>query len=76
MSVRDNRMCLKCCGWRIDEIRYFLSQCVIIIYLSKLTNEGLVVLFQHHNILWVVYLGCSRGYLQFDMLVAIVSVRS
>ena len=28
------------------------------------------------NILWVLYLDCTSGYLQFDMLVAIVSVRN
>ena len=69
-------MCLRWCGWTMDEIRYFLSQCVVIIYLSKLTNQVLSVLVQWHNRLWVLYLDCSRGYLQFDMLVAIVSARS
>ena len=48
---------------------------VIIIYLSKLTNQVLIVLVQYHNRLWVQYFDCSRGYLQFDMLVAIVSDR-
>ena len=36
----------------------------------------LILLVSHHNRLWVQYLKCTRGYLQFDMLVAIVSVRN
>ena len=60
----------------MDEIRDFLSQCVIIIYLSKMTNHVLIVLVTYRNRLWVLYLDCTRGYLQFDMLVAIVSVRN
>ena len=60
----------------MDETRDFLSQCVFIIYLSKLTNQVLIVLVPYRNRLWVPYLDCTRGYLQFDMLVAIVSVRN
>ena len=60
----------------MDEIRDFLSQCVIIIYLSKMTNQVLIVLVTYRNRLWLLYLDCTREYLQFDMLVAIVSVRN
>ena len=44
--------------------------------MSKLTNQVVIVLVPYHNKLWVLYLDCTRGYLQFDMLVAIVSVRN
>ena len=60
----------------MDEIRDFLSQCVIIIYLSKMTNQVLIVLVTYRNRLWVLYLDCTRRYLQFDMLVGIVPVRN
>ncbi len=60
----------------MDEIRDFLSQCVIIIYLSKMTNQVLIVLVPYRNRLWVLYLDCTRGYLQIGMLVAIFSVRN
>ena len=60
----------------MDEIRDFLNQSVIIIYLSKLTNKVLIVLVPYRNTLLILYLDCTRGYLQFDMLVAIVSVRN
>ena len=55
----------------MDEIMYFLSKCVITI-----DKSGYNCLVQYHNTLWVLYLDCTRGYLQFDMLVAIVSVRN
>ena len=57
---------------------YFPSKCVrpITIYLSKCINHVIIVLVQYHNRLWVLYLNCTHGYLQFDMLVAIVSVRN
>ena len=55
---------------------YFPSKCVITIYLSKCINHVIIFLVQCHNRLWVLYLNCTRGYLQFDMLVAIVSVRN
>ena len=55
---------------------YFPSKCVITIYLSKCINHVIIVLVQYHNRLWVLYSNCTRGYLQFDMLVAIVSVRN
>ena len=32
------------------------------------------MLVQYHNRLWVYYLDCTRRYIQFDMLVAMVSV--
>ena len=35
----------------------------------------LILLFSHHNRLGVLYLQCTRGYLQSYMLVAVVSVR-
>ena len=60
----------------MDEIRDFPSQCVIIIYLSKMTNQVLIVLVPYRNRHWVLYLDCTRGYLQFDMLVAIISARN
>ena len=28
------------------------------------------IIIRYHNRLWVLYLGCTHGYLQFDMLVA------
>ena len=59
----------------MDEIRYFPIECVITINLSKLTNQVVIVLISHHNKLWVLYLGCTREYLQFASLVAIFSVR-
>ena len=34
----------------------------------------LIMLVRYHNILSLLYLDCTRRYLQFDMLVAIVSV--
>ena len=71
-SICDNRMRLRCCGW----IRYFPIECVIPIYLSKLINQVVVVLVPYHNKLWVLCLDCTRGYIQFDMLVAIFSVRN
>ena len=55
----------------MDEIRYFSSESFITIYLSKLTNQVLILLVSHHNKLCVLYLDCTRGYLQFDILVAI-----
>ena len=69
----DKCMCLRCCGWKK---KYFQSECVITIYLSKCINHVTILLVQYHNILWVLYLDCTSGYLQFDMLVAIVSVRN
>ena len=57
-------------------MEYFPSECFITIYLSKLTNHVLILLVQYQNRLCVLYLGCTRGYLQFDMLVAIVCVRN
>ena len=60
----------------MDEIMYFLSKCVITIYLSKCINHVIILLVRYHNILLVLYLDCTRGYLQFDMLVAVVSVRN
>ena len=61
----------------MDKIMYFPSICVITInYVSKCINHVKIVLVQYHNRLWVLYLNCTRGYLQFDMLVAIVSVRN
>ena len=33
-------------------------------------------LVSHHNKLWVLYLDCTRGYLQSDMLVAMVYLRN
>ena len=60
----------------MDEIRDFPSQSVIIIYLSKMTNQVLIVLVPYRNRHWVLYLDCTHGCLQFDMLVAIVSVRN
>ena len=39
----------------------------------KLTNQVLIVLVQYRNRIWVLYFDCTRGYLQFDMLVAMVS---
>ena len=53
---------------------YVPSKCVITMYLSKYINHVIILLVQYHNRLWVLYLNCTRGYLQFDMLVAIVSV--
>ena len=32
------------------------------------------MLVSYHNIIWVLYLDCTRGYLQFDILAAIVFV--
>ena len=55
---------------------YFPSKCVIKMYLSKCINHAIILLVQYHNRLWVLYLNCTRGYLQFDMLVAMVSVRN
>ena len=55
---------------------YFPSKCVIKMYLSKCINHAIIWLVQYHNRLWVLYLNCTRGYLQFDMLVAMVSVRN
>ena len=60
----------------MDEIGDFLNQCVIIIYVSKLTNQVLIGLVPYRNRLRVLYLDCTRGYLQFDMLVAIFFVRN
>ena len=62
----------------MDEIKCFPTECVITIYLSKLTNQVFILLVQYHNRSWVlhVYLDCTRGYLQFDMLVAMISVRN
>ncbi len=60
----------------MDEIRYFPSECIITFFSSKLTNQVEIVLVPYQNKLWVLYLDCTRGYLQFDMLVAIVSVRN
>ena len=59
----------------MDAIRDFLSQCVIIMYLSKMTNQVLIVLVPYRNRLWVLYLDCTRGYIQFDMLVAGITKR-
>ena len=47
---------------------------LLYIYFSKLTNQVLVLLHQDHNILWMLYLDFTRGYLQFDMLLAMVFV--
>ena len=55
---------------------YFSSKCVITIYLSKCINHVIILLVQYHNRLWLLYLNCTLGYVQFDMLVAIVSVRN
>ena len=52
----------------------FFSNCVIIVYFSKLTNQVIIVLVQCQNRLWVLYLDCTHVYLQFDMLVATVDV--
>ena len=60
----------------MDKIMYFPSKCVITIYMSKYINHVIILLVQYHNILWVLYLDYTSGYLQFDMLVAIVSVRN
>ena len=60
----------------MDKIMYFPSKCVITIYLSKCINHVIILLVQYHNRLWVLYSNCTRRYLQFDMLVAIVSVRN
>ena len=60
----------------MDEIRYFPGECIITMFMSKLTNQIEIVFVPYHNKLWVLYLDCTRGYLQFDMLVAIVSVRN
>ena len=69
----DNCMCLRCCGWGKNVLS---EQMCITIYLSKCINHVIIFLVQYHNILWVLYLDCTSGYLQFDMLVAIVSVRN
>ena len=60
--------------------------CQLSCFYHKLSNRGsilhrapgliVIVLVSHHNKLWVLYLDCTRGYLQFDMLVAVVSVRN
>ena len=60
----------------MDKIMYFPSKCVINIYVSECINHVIILLVQYHKRLWVLYLNCTRGYLQFDMLVAIVSVRN
>ena len=44
--------------------------------MSKLTNQVVIVFVPYHNKRCVLYLDCTRGYLQFDTLVAIVSVRN
>ena len=75
MSICDNRMCLVCCGL-MKEGNFRANVLLQFIYLLKLTNQVLIVLVPYHNILWVLYLDCTRGYLQFDMLVAIVSLRN
>ena len=46
----------------MDEIRDFLSQSVIIIYLSKLTNQVLIVLVPYRNRLLILYLDCTREF--------------
>ena len=58
----------------MDKIMYFPSKCVINIYVSECINHVIMLLVQYHKRLWVLYLNCTRGYLQFDMLVAIVSI--
>ena len=74
VSFCDNCVCLRCCGWKNVSRAYFASECVIIIYLSKLTNQVLILLVQYHTRLCVFYFDCTRGYLQFDMLFAIVAI--
>ena len=60
----------------MEEIKHFPSECVITIYLSKLTNQVLILLHQYYNRLWVLFFDCTHRYLQCDMLVVIVSVRN
>ena len=39
-------------------------------------THALILIVSYQNSLWVLCLDCTRGYLHFDMLVAMVSVRN
>ena len=69
MGICDSCMYLRCCGWK-----KYPSESVIIIYFLKWNNQPLILLHQYHNRHWMLYLDCTRGYLLFDMLLAMVSV--
>ena len=69
-------MTIACISDVVDGRNEVISErmCYYNLYLSKLTNQLLILLVQYHNRLRVLYLYCTRRYLQFDMLAAIVSV--